>query len=92
MARKKTFKGVRKMTKTTAKNVTRRLKGLIPSQKATSKKKKTDAGVANSYRESLLAKQVEAGRSKRSVNPEMPQDPAHAAGHRRLSLRQSVRH
>jgi hypothetical protein len=62
------------------------------SQKATSKKKKTDVGVANSYRESLLAKQVEAGRSKRGVNPEMSQDPAHAAGHRRLGLRQPVRH
>jgi hypothetical protein len=80
------------MRKTTAKSMTRRLKDLIPSQKATSKKKKTDVGAAKSYRDSLLAKQVEVGRSKRGVNPEMSQDPAHAAGHRRLSHRQSVRH
>jgi hypothetical protein len=81
------------MRKTAAKSMTRRLKDLIPSQKATSKKKKTDVGgVKSSYGESLLAKQVEVGRSKRGVNPEMSQNPAHAAGHRRLNIRQPVRH
>lgn len=87
------------MRKTVAKNAKKKsaasllkgIKKMIPSQIATPRKTKKNAEGTRTYRDSLLAKQVESHRANRGVNPDSVTDPAHMPGHRRINLKAPAR-
>lgn len=86
--RKTVRKSAKKQSSATLKS---RVKELISSQKAAPKKTKRNADRGVSYRDALLAKQVESRRSERGVNPQNAFNPAHAPGHRRINLKAPAR-